>query len=126
MTVAELYAWLGAILFVIACAMGIRASIRLRRRYNRTKALVDERNRLITAAVVVACYLLTVTVGWIGTLTLIRITTATTFPFAPPITLFLSTLVVFIPVLFDEAYGLVEDPRRDSVVSRVARRILRR
>lgn len=92
---------LGALAFVVFFALGVRASVRLSRRYKDSREGIEPRNRPILATIVLASWIVTLTSGWIGTLSLIRLFTGRTFEWTPPVTLLLAVLVISIPVLFD-------------------------
>ena len=113
--------WVATGAFLIAFVLGLRASVRLRRRYLDTMHRIDPRNRLLLASIVWTAILISVTVGWIGILSLLRIATDVRFDWTPPITLALSVIIAFIPVMFDEAISVVEDPDRDEAAELIWR-----
>lgn len=105
----QLQAIFGTVAFVVAFVVGTRSSWWLTKRYNAAKIRIEERNRIILVVMVFASWVITVTAGWIGALSAVRLLTNLTFPWTPPITLGFATVIVFIPYLFKWAIGRVYD-----------------
>lgn len=106
-------AWVSTGMFIVAFALGIRSSYRLRRRYMKARRGIDPRNRLILFTIVVACWIIAATSGWIGTLSAIRLIFKVSIPWTPPITILFAAGVVLIPVMFDWAITRVANQEDD-------------
>lgn len=114
MTAEAVQVWLFAGAFLVAFFVGLRSSWRLLTRYRRARHAIDPRNRLVLKVVVVASWMITIAAGWFGSLSVIRLMTDFTFPWTPPVTLALSTMIVFIPLLFDLAISRVARIEHDD------------
>jgi hypothetical protein len=98
---------IGSAIFIGAFVLGLRASIRLTLRYRGARMHIDERNRPVLLAIVLAAWIITVAAAWIGLLSVLRLLLETTFPWTPPVTLAIAAVVTLIPVAFDLAISRV-------------------
>ena len=94
---------------IAAFLFGLRASVRLTRRYMHVSELLLPRERLILGAFVVVAWVITVGAGVVDFLTARRLLGYDSLDWAPVVVLVTASVILFIPV------GL------DLVVSRVAR-----
>lgn len=97
------------VIFSVAFLLGLRGSWRLTRRYRDVRDQLIDRERLILLSIVVVSWVITVAAGYFGVLSVRTIAGFERIPQLVPVSVLISSGVLFIPAFLD------------AVVDRVAR-----